>query len=169
VSDPTPGPPARTRRDLLLRQHQESLRPGSPRPEADSHDDVDDFCAPVATPSSRLPDPTRWAGQFVQAAVEVALGQRPVSQLVRWTTEDVHLALSRRAQLARRAGERTSAVAGTGRRAPRPRVQSVRGCTPRDGVVEATVVVNDTLRTRAVAVRLEGWDGRWRVTALQLG
>jgi Family of unknown function (DUF6459) len=48
-------------------------------------------------------------------------------------------------------------------------VQSVHGCSPRDGVAEATVVVNDGARIRAVAVRLEGWDGRWRVTALQLG
>jgi len=157
--DPRPdGPTPRTRRDLVLRQRQESIRPGVRRASPGSLDD-DDFCSPVATPTSQLPDPTRWAGQFVQAAVEVALGQRPVSQLVRWTSEDVHLALSRRAQLALRSG----------RRAARPRVQSVRGCSPRDGVVEACVIVNDSTRTRAVAVRLEGWDGRWRVTALQLG
>jgi hypothetical protein len=162
-------PTARSRRDLLLRQHQESLRPGIRNAAPGSYDDIDDFCAPVATPTSQLPDSTRWAGQFVQAAVEVALGQRPISQLVRWTSEDVHLTLSRRAQLAQRAGDRRGGQTTTGRRAPRPRVQSVHGCSPRDGVAEATVVVNDGARIRAVAVRLEGWDGRWRVTALQLG
>jgi hypothetical protein len=32
-----------------------------------------------------------------------------------------------------------------------------------------SAVVDDGLRVRAVALRLEGLDGRWRVTALQIG
>jgi hypothetical protein len=37
-----------------------------------------------------------------------------------------------------------------------------------DGVVEATVTAAARARTRAIALRLEGLDGRWRVTALAL-
>jgi hypothetical protein len=33
-------------------------------------------------------------------------------------------------------------------------------------VVEASAVVIGGTRARAVAVRLEGWDGRWRCTRL---
>jgi hypothetical protein len=39
---------------------------------------------------------------------------------------------------------------------------------PADGVVEATVLVHGRARTRAVAIRLEGLDSRWRATALHV-
>jgi hypothetical protein len=45
----------------------------------------------------------------------------------------------------------------------------VRVCEPADGVAEAAAVVHGPQRTRAVALRLEGMDGRWRVTAFQAG
>ena len=48
-------------------------------------------------------------------------------------------------------------------------VRSVRIGEPRDGVVEACALVSDGGRLRAVAVRMEGLDGRWRVTALEIG
>lgn len=121
-----------------------------------------------ATPTVDLPDPGRWAGQFVQAATEVAVGLRPAVQLVRWTNEDVYNRLARRGEVAtraRRAGRLGSAQGPAGR----PRVRSVRTCELRDGIVEASAVVGDAERTRAVALRLEGLDGRWRVTVLELG
>jgi hypothetical protein len=37
---------------------------------------------------------------------------------------------------------------------------------PRDGVVEAVVVVTSRARARAVAIRLEGLDRRWRASAI---
>jgi hypothetical protein len=124
------------------------------------------FCAAVPTPTTALPDPKRWAGQFVQAAVEVAAGQRPAVQLVRWTSEEVHATLVRRARLTTR---RTRTDAGRAHRPTRAIVHSVRVCSPSDGVVEACAVVTDRARVRAVALRLEGLDGRWRVTALEIG
>jgi hypothetical protein len=36
---------------------------------------------------------------------------------------------------------------------------------PVDGIVEAAIVVAGPGRTRAVAVRLEGLDGRWRASS----
>jgi len=40
---------------------------------------------------------------------------------------------------------------------------------PADGVAEVTAVVERGPRTRALALRMEGRDGRWVVTALQMG
>jgi len=123
--------------------------------------DPDDFAARRPTPGHVLPAPGPWAAQFVQAALEVTTGRRPHSQLTRWTTDEVRARLALRADLARR------------RRDTRPVrrivVRSTRVCVPRDGVAEASAVVTDGQRTRAVALRLEGLDGRWRVTALELG
>lgn len=134
--------------------------------------------APAAATGSRLravPDEARrlahqqreverWAGRFVQAAVEIVGGDRPVSQLVRWTSRDVHLDLDRRARLVARAGGHQ---AGTARVQPvRPRVQSVHSCPVRDGVVEAGVHVRYGPRSRAVAARFERRQDRWVCTAL---
>jgi hypothetical protein len=40
---------------------------------------------------------------------------------------------------------------------------------PADGVAEACAVVDTGPRRRAIALRLEGLDGRWRCTQLQFG
>src|SRR5262245_52170071 len=45
-----------------------------------------------------------WAGRYLQAAVEIVGGDRPVSQLLRWSSREVYENLSRRAQLVARAG-----------------------------------------------------------------
>jgi hypothetical protein len=115
------------------------------------------------TSSEALPDPTATCTAVVQAVVEVLGGVRPVSQLVRWTTHEVHAALSRRTALAARM--RPSGGTPTTRAV----VRAVRVCVPADGVAEASAVVIDADRVRAVAVRLEGLDGRWRATALEVG
>ena len=47
-------------------------------------------------------------------------------------------------------------------------IGSVIVCEPRDGVVEASVVVRGRARVRAVALRLEGLDSRWRATAVHV-
>jgi hypothetical protein len=45
-------------------------------------------------------------------------------------------------------------------------VLSMRVFEPRDGVVEGTVILNTGNRVRAVAIRLEGMDNRWRAAVL---
>lgn len=114
------------------------------------------------TSTADLPDPTTWAGQLARAVTEVLAGDRPLPQLMRWTDETVFADLSRRTT--------ALAQAGAGRRGPRNRVgvRSVRICEPRDGVIEAAVHVRQGHRSRALALRLEGLDGRWRCTALQI-
>ncbi len=116
------------------------------------------------TPSIDLPDPAATCAALVRAVVEVLGGVRPVSQLARWTTHEVHAALVRRTALAAR-------TRPTGRVVPTRAavVRGVRVCLPADGVAEASAVVIAAGRARAVAVRLEGLDGRWRATALEVG
>lgn len=119
-----------------------------------------DHFGPRPTASDELPDPEAWARRMVQAVVEVLTGVRPLAQLVRWTSPDVYAGLQRR-------GAASAAVRpASGRRAV---VRSVRLCEPADGVIEACAVVIGNGRARAVALRLEGLDGRWRMTALEIG
>lgn len=113
------------------------------------------------TPEVDLPEPRRWAARLAQAVLEALSGQRPVQQLSRWTDEPVFVALSRRAGLrAARRRPRTSAHRLT--------VRSVRASRPAPHAVEACVVVQTGARSRAVALRLEGLDGRWLCTALDV-
>lgn len=132
---------------------------------------ADTWAGPQPTSPDRLPDPREVAGAVVQAVVEVLAGTRPAGQLVRWLSADVYAALQRRAALAARL--RRPAAAGPTRQEPGPVrravVRSVRTTEPAPGVVEASAVVVDRGRVRAVALRLEGLDGRWRTTALEMG
>ncbi|CAN5149983.1 MAG: Rv3235 family protein [Nocardioides sp.] len=106
-----------------------------------------------------------WAARFAQAAVEIVGGDRPVSQLVRWTSEQVFSELERRAQLIARAG---GALPGTRRLQPvRPRVHSVRTCFLGTEVVESAVHLHYGPRSRAIALRLERRTDRWICTALE--
>jgi hypothetical protein len=113
------------------------------------------------TPRRALPEPAPWARTLAQATAEVVAGNRPVGQLLRWTTQEVYARIER-------AAARRPAVGPTGR-PPSPVVRSVRLVEPADGVVEACAVVRTGRRSRALALRLEGLDGRWRCTALELG
>ena len=120
---------------------------------------------PQRTPRTDLPEPSVWAARMAQALLEVMTGVRPAPQVVRWTTPEVYAVVARRGALvARRCAEG---------RAPRGRqriaVRRVRVCEPADGVAEAAVVVQHGPRVRAVALRLVGQDGKWRVSALQVG
>ena len=107
-----------------------------------------------------LPVPRPWAGHIAQELVEVMAGARPAPQVLRWTTPEVYAAVARRAAVSARRG------AGSTRRTV---VRGVRVCEPADGVAEASAVVVDGGRVRALAFRLVGLDGRWRVEALQIG
>lgn len=115
---------------------------------------------PQPTGRGDLPDPEHWAAHLAQAVVEVMSGARQAPQILRWTTPEVYAVVARRAAVsARRAN-------GPARRAV---VRSVRVCEPADGVAEACAVVLDGPRVRALAMRLVGIDGRWRIEALQVG
>lgn len=110
----------------------------------------------------------RWAMTFAQACAEVVLGDRPASQLVRWTTPEIHQEIAYRAGVVARAGVHGGAQPG--RRPPvRPQVQNVRTCFVADDAVELAVRVKYGERNRALAGRLEVIAGRWQCTALEFG
>jgi hypothetical protein len=126
-------------------------------------DDTDPAVASVPTTRAELPDPGPWTAQLVQAVLEVLGRERPRQQLVRWLSPEVYAELS--AHIA--AGAVRPGTGQPGGRARRT-VSSLHLCEPADGVVEASAVVLGGTRARAMAVRLEGWDGRWRCTRLAL-
>lgn len=131
--------------------------PGPARGERPA-DEVDFGPQPTAT--AALPDARHWAGRFVQAVVEVLAGDRPHGQLVRWTSAEVY------DEIGARVAPPDPRSALITRRAV---VRSVHISEPADGVAEIAALVRGDRRTTAVALRLEGLDGRWQCTALELG
>ncbi|MDW4573320.1 Rv3235 family protein [Microbacterium sp. M3] len=126
--------------------------------------DLADFFAPQRTPSTALPSPEPFLRNLTLGVLEVFAGVREVDQLARWLTEDAYRKLVTRANLAARA----RSARGVPARRPVHAILSVHESSPADGIIEAVVVVRGPARTRALAVRLEGMDGRWRSTSLAL-
>ena len=124
--------------------------------------------APVPT-GRHSRDLEPWAARFAQAAVEIVGGDRPVSQLARWTSREVYLDLERRALLVARAGNHQPGVARV--QAVRPRVHTLHTCVVGPHVTETSIHVRYGNRSRALAARFErrGAAGslRWVCTALE--
>ena len=126
------------------------------RPEAEEAEDLVEF-GPQPTATRDLPAVRGWAGRFTQAMVEVLAGDRPLTQLVRWTSAEVYDEL---------AGRVVTPSVGEGSRGV---VRSLHVSAPADGVAEVAALVRRGARSTALALRLEGLDGRWQCTALELG
>ena len=91
--------------------------------------------------------------------IETATGRRPASQLRQHTSPTVHAGLARDAGRIDRLGS-----------ARRPAtLHSVHITEPADAVAEVTAVLRVGDRFRALALRLEGFEGRWRCVRLQIG
>ncbi|MGI4895406.1 MAG: Rv3235 family protein [Janthinobacterium lividum] len=114
-------------------------------------------------PPRELPEVSAWSRRYLVVLLEVLSGHRPPQQLLRWSATDIYSAVLRRSALQARLRARTGTLGHA------PRVTSLRVCSPADGVVEVSAVVRDGDRVRAHALRVEGREGRWRVTALELG
>ncbi len=103
--------------------------------------------------------------RYVQATVEIVGGDRPASQLVRWTSHHVYLDLQRRALLVARAGGHAPGVQRV--QPVRPQVESVHTSVVSPGVAEATARVRYGARSRALALRFEYRGKRWLCTAME--
>ncbi len=121
-----------------------------------------EYFAPQPTPAAALPDPQPLLRSLTQGVLEVLAGVREVDQLARWFSEDAYLKLVTRANLASRA----RSARGASPQRPVFELRSLHQSAPADGVIEAVLVVAGPGRTRAVAIRLEGLDRRWRATSL---
>ncbi len=126
--------------------------------------ELSEYFAPQRTSAAVLPDPEPFVRNITRGVLEVLAGVREVDQLARWLMEDPYRKLVTRANLAARA----RSARGIPAKRPVHQIMSVRHSSPADGVVEAVVVVRGPARTRAVALRIEGFDGRWRTTSLAL-
>jgi hypothetical protein len=126
--------------------------------------DSDDFFGLQPTTSTSLPRPEPLLENLTRCVIEILAGARDLEQIARWVTDDVYRHLLKRVVLSTRARR------ARGQRASRPSftIGSTSICEPRDGVVEAVIIVRGRARTRAVAIRLEGLDQRWRATAINV-
>ncbi len=98
--------------------------------------------------------PSRTASHMLaRAVIEVIFGYRQLAQLRIHCAPEVFAGIGQQIR-----------VGG-----PPPTLMSVRATEPADGVVEASAVFRRRNRAAAMAFRLQGIDGRWRITALQIG
>jgi len=117
----------------------------------------DGFFDKQRTGDDKLPDPVRWSTRITQAILEVAAGRRSPHQLTRWTTHEVLTSLTNELKRQQRDRSRQAQM-----------IKSIHVSRPADGVVEVCAIVSDSHRSRAAALRLEGWDNRWLCTSFQL-
>ena len=109
-----------------------------------------------------------FVGRYLQAAVEIAAGDRPVAQLLRHTVPEVFDALSGRARTVTAAGGLAPGRV-RGPNPARPVVVGVRTALIRSDAVEASAHVRYGRRSRAVAARFEVVRDRWQCVAITWG
>lgn len=119
---------------------------------------------PDLEPTAPLPvtaaaAPEIWAAAVMTIIYDTLAGRRDLSLLRRWISSALYRRLEARV--------RTVPLAA-GLSLP-ARVRTVHVSEPTPGVYECSVVVADSGRVRAAAVRIEAFRGRWRITALELG
>ena len=125
-------------------------------------DDEDEYFGRQPARRHELPDPEPLLRNLTHCVIEALAGARDLEQLARWVNDDVYRGLSKRVVLAARARR----VKGQSPQRPTFTIGRVTMSEPADGVVEAVVMVHQRARSRAVAIRLEGFDQRWRASAI---
>lgn len=131
---------------------------------ADEAAELTQYFSPQRTSTAQLPEPQVFLRNIARGVLEVFAGVREVDQLARWLSEEAYRKLVTRANLAARA----RSARGVPAQRPVHTIVSVHESSPVDGIVEGVVIVSGPARTRAVALRIEGLDGRWRTTSLAL-
>ncbi len=160
---PTPQPPLQDER-LPVRLVLPGVavpRPAhrrGPRPRNSGPARREDAFGPAWSSRADLPDARDAGRRLVTLTLEALAGRRPIAQLQPLTSQGVFAALSGGRRPRWCADGSSPLIVGP-----------VRVCEPVDGVAEVTAVARRGGRAHAVAARLEGIDGRWRCTALQVG
>lgn len=165
----TPGPTVRPlRQDPAQGALGTGGTPGTAAPDQQQRVQLQPSSRPALQPVDEAAEVRAIVRGTVQAAMEVLAGIRPVHQLARRLDPRCLGNLQHRASLIRRELARTGnpALAQLHRNSV---VRSVRVCEVADGIYEASAVVVDDVRARAVAVRLERSKHVWRVTELVIG
>ncbi|HEY3528501.1 MAG TPA: Rv3235 family protein [Nocardioides sp.] len=105
------------------------------------------------------------AARIGAAVVEIVGGDRPVSQLLRWTTPEVYQDLARRAHLVAAAVGRRPGAGGI--QSVRPHLVAAHTSFVSEQCAEVSLHVRYGERSRAVAARFELIRDRWQVSALE--
>lgn len=112
----------------------------------------------------RLPDPRPLAEALARCVVEILAGTRDLDQIARWLTAEVYSHLLKRVVLSQRARH----VRAESPSRPIFTMGSTVICEPESGIVEAVVIIHGRARSRAIALRLEALDTRWRACAVHV-
>lgn len=115
----------------------------------------------IAAPRTDLPDPAVWGRRLLVGIFESAAGKRPLQQLAGLLSPSIAHGL------------RVDFERSAQRRRPHwthvATVRTIRASEPRPGVAEVSATVQVGTRVRAIALRAEANQGRWRCTRLLLG
>jgi len=115
-------------------------------------------------PSADPAEARALAMNLARCVVEILAGTREIDQIARWLSSDVYTHLLKRVVISARAraarGESPGRLTFT--------MGSTVMCEPTPGVVEAVVIVHGRARSRAVAIRLEQLESRWRASAVHV-
>jgi len=124
--------------------------------------ETDEYFGVQISTDAELGDPKPVLAFLAQAVIETLAGIRDVEQSARWLSDSVYQQLRQRAMQANRARAEQHA------RILRPNlvIGKITTFSPRQGVLEGVVIVHNQGRARAVAIRLEGYNGRWRAKSL---
>ncbi|WP_324274194.1 Rv3235 family protein [Blastococcus brunescens] len=118
----------------------------------------DDDFGPSLSVRADLPDARETGRRLITCTLEALTGRRPLTQVRAMTSAGVFTALSE-GRRPRWCTEGTAPLL----------VGPVHLSEPVDGVAEISAVARRSGRAHAVAARMEGIDGRWQCTALQIG
>lgn len=124
----------------------------------------EDYFGPQPTSSESLPDPKVLAENLARCVLEILSGARDLEQIARWVTDEVYRVLLTRVHVSARA----RALKKIPAHRPSFSIGSTTVCAPADGIAECCVILHGKARTRSIAIRLEGLDGRWRATAIHV-
>jgi hypothetical protein len=124
--------------------------------------DSDDYFGIEFVNAEELGDPRPILAFLAQSVIETLAGIRDIEQCARWLSDGVYQQLRQRSI----ASSRSRAKSPVKAMRPNIAVGKISVFSPRPGVIEGVVIVHNAGRAKAVAIRLEGYNGRWRAKSV---
>jgi hypothetical protein len=124
--------------------------------------DSDDYFGIEFVNSDELGDPRPVLAFLAQSVIETLAGIRDIEQCARWLSDGVYQQLRQKSL----ASSRSRAESSVKAMRPNLVVGKISVFIPRPGVIEGVVIVHNIGRARAVAIRLEGYNNRWRAKSV---
>jgi len=124
--------------------------------------ETDDYFGVQFANESDLGDPKPILAFLAQSVIETLAGIRDIEQCARWLSDGVYKQLRQKSL----ASTRSRAESNVRQLRPNLAIGKISAFSPRPGVVEGVVIVHNRGRAKAVAIRLEGYNGRWRARSL---